>query len=208
MSDGNDLFPLFVKLDQVNTLVVGGGKVGLEKVTALLRNDPSARLTIVAREVSADLRVYVSPFSQVHVEERDFRIEDLEDRHLVICATGNPDLNTLIRAACQHRNLLLNIADTPDLCDFYLSSIIRKGDLKIAISTNGKSPTLAKRLRELFDEVFPEEMEDVLLQLSALRSRMKGDLPDKIRRLNKITKMLLEDHDSYDELRVEYRDLL
>ena len=195
MSEGNDLFPLFVKLNQVDTLVVGGGKVGLEKVGALLGNDPRARLTIVAREASIELKAFLRDFPQVRLEERSFRVEDLEGKHLVICATGNPALNELIKGEAGKRHLLLNIADTPDLCDFYLSAVVRKGNLKIAISTNGKSPTLAKRLRELFAEVFPDETDDLLMHLNALRNRMKGDLPEKIRRLDKLTRQLLEEDD-------------
>src|SRR5580692_6031388 len=169
MSQGNQLFPIFIKLNQTNTLVVGGGKVGLEKVTALLSNDPGSRVWIVAREVLPELREYIKPFREVRLSERPFLLNDLNDKHLVICATGDPALNENIRDACHQRRLLLNIADTPGLCDFYLSSVVKKGDLKIGISTNGKSPTVAKRLRELFEEVFPEEIEDVLLQINALR---------------------------------------
>jgi siroheme synthase-like protein len=200
MSETNNLFPLFVKLNQVNTLLVGGGKVGLEKASALLANDPGARLTIVAREASQELKDHIRAFPQVILEERAFRMEDLEGRHLVICATGDPTLNDAVRDVTRERQLLLNIADTPSLCDFYLSSVVRKGNLKIAISTNGKSPTLAKRLRELFTEILPEETDDVLQHLNALRDRMKGDLPEKIRRLDKLTRMLLEEPGTSDDL--------
>jgi len=200
MSEGNDLFPIFIKLNQIETLVVGGGNVGLEKLGALLTSDPLARLLIVAKEVLPALREYILPFPHVRLEERAFESEDLEGKHLVICATGNPEVNAYIREATRGKQLLLNIADTPDLCDFYLSAVVRKGNLKIAISTNGKSPTLAKRLREVFDEALPEELDDVLLHLSAIRNKMKGELPDKIRRLNSITKVLLANHNSYDEL--------
>jgi siroheme synthase-like protein len=200
VSGGNDLFPLFVKLRQVDTLVVGGGKVGLEKVMALLGNDPLATLKIVALTASTELKDYIRPFPQVVLEERAFRMEDLEGKHLVICATGDPALNEQVRAAASDRKLLLNIADTPDLCDFYLASIVRKGNLKIAFSTNGKSPTLAKRLREYFNEVFPDEIDDLLLHLTELRSRMKGDLPEKIRQLDKLTRLLLEEPGASNDL--------
>jgi siroheme synthase-like protein len=185
----NDLFPIFIKLSQVETLVVGGGKVGLEKVGALLGNDPGARILIVAMEACPELKALAT--GSVRLEERTFRMEDLEGKHLVICATGDPALNEAIRVATRERNMLLNIADTPGLCDFYLSSIVQKGDLKIAISTNGKSPTLAKRLKEVFSELFPDELDEVLLNLHTLRDRMKGNLPEKIRKLNELTKGLL-----------------
>ncbi len=204
MSQGNQLFPIFIKLNQINTLVVGGGKVGLEKVTALLSSDPGARVWIVAREVLPELRDFIRAFREVRLAERDFLLNDLNDKHLVICATGDPALNEVIRDSCHQRRLLLNIADTPDLCDFYLSAVFKKGDLKIGISTNGKSPTVAKRLRELFEEVFPEEIEDVLLQVNALRNQLKGDLPDKIRKLNKLTQVLLEHPDHFEEFLERY----
>jgi len=193
MSDRNNLFPIFVKLNQVDTLVVGGGNVGLEKLGALLGSDPEARVLVVAREALETLRTFIAPFQYVQLEERPFEPADLDGRQLVICATGDPVLNELIREETRRRRILLNIADTPGLCDFYLSSVVTKGNLKIAISTNGKSPTLAKRLKEILAGSLPEEIDEVLLQLSALRDKMKGDLPEKIRRLNDITKSLLED---------------
>lgn len=196
----NNLFPIFVKLDQVETLLVGGGKVGLEKANAVLVNDPSARLTVVASAVSPDLSALLAAHPQVAVFERPFAVEDMDGKLLVICATGDPAVNETIRSEASRRGILLNVADTPDLCDFYLSSVVRKGNLKIAISTNGKSPTMAKRLRELFSEIFPDETDELLLHLNTLRDRMKGDLPEKIRQLDKLTRSLLESRNTSDEL--------
>jgi precorrin-2 dehydrogenase/sirohydrochlorin ferrochelatase len=190
MSERNDLFPIFIKLSQVDTLVVGGGNVGLEKLGALLGSDPSAHILVVAREATEALKAFILDFPRVKLEERPFELADLENRQLVVCATGDPVLNETIREATRERRILLNIADTPDLCDFYLSSTVTKGNLKIAISTNGKSPTLAKRLKEIFADALPEEVDEVLLHLSTLRNRMKGDLPEKIRKLNDITRGL------------------
>ena len=82
------------------------------------------------------------------------------------------------------------MADTPDLCDFYLGSIVRKGDLKIAISTNGRSPTLAKRLRETLQEALPDELDDVLQNLHTIRSGLKGDFSRKVRVMNRVTRTL------------------
>ena len=89
--------------------------------------------------------------------------------------------------AAKARKILSNIADTPDLCDFYLSSVVKKGDLKIAISTNGKSPTLAKRLREMFEEIIPEGTQDLLDNLKAVREKLRGDFEYKVNKLNEIT---------------------
>jgi siroheme synthase-like protein len=86
----------------------------------------------------------------------------------------------------------VNAADKPDLCDFYLSSVVKKGNLKIAISTNGKSPTVAKRLKEIFNNLLPEEIDEVLNNVEAIRNSLKGDFTDKVNQLNELTKGLIE----------------
>ena len=83
--------------------------------------------------------------------------------------------------------MLINVADTPDLCDFYLGSVVTKGHLKIGISTNGKSPTMAKRLREYFEEAIPEDTSTLLERMHQIRDRLKGDFSEKVKALNEIT---------------------
>jgi len=187
----NELFPVFLKLDRLNTLVVGGGNVALEKVSALLRNSPSACVTMVAPMFREDTLVYLKDYAQVEILERGFEMSDLEGRDLVICATDNRVLHEGIKEACLQKHLLCNVADTPDLCDFYLGSIVQKGDLKIAISTNGKSPTLAKRIRAFLEDVIPEEIQESLEGMEAVRKTLKGDFQAKIRALNELTKDLI-----------------
>ena len=87
---------------------------------------------------------------------------------------------------------MINVADTPDLCDFYLVSIVTKGDLKIAISTNAKSPTFAKRFRQLLEEALPENIQDTLDLLQEFRSRLTNDFEAKVEQLNLLTSGLLE----------------
>ena len=111
---------------------------------------------------------------------------------MVIAATNNSELNKFVRQAAHDRKLLINVADKPDLCDFYLGSIVQKGDLKIAISTNGKSPTVAKRLKEVLNEALPAELDTTLQQMSALRNTLSGDFAFKVRKLNKVTSVLVE----------------
>lgn len=115
----------------------------------------------------------------------------LGGKHLVIGATDNKAVNRQIRDEAKERFLLVNIADTPELCDFYLGGIVTKGNLKIAISTNGKSPTTAKRLRQLLEEVLPEEIDDLLLNLNAYRDTLKGDFEFKVKAMNEITEGLV-----------------
>jgi siroheme synthase-like protein len=184
----NELFPIFLKLDRLNTLVVGGGNVALEKASALLRNSPAARVTMVAPMFRAETLEFLVDYSQVVLCERGFEMADLEGRDLVICATDNRSLHEEIKEVCAERHLLCNVADTPDLCDFYLGSIVQKGDLKVAISTNGKSPTLAKRIRAFLEDVIPEEIQEGLEGMEAVRKTLKGDFQEKIRVLNELTK--------------------
>jgi siroheme synthase-like protein len=184
----NELFPIFLKLDRLNTLVVGGGNVALEKASALLRNSPAARVTMVAPMFRTETLEFLVDYSQVVLYERGFEMADLDGRDLVICASDNRLLHEEIKEVCAERHLLCNVADTPDLCDFYLGSIVQKGDLKIAISTNGKSPTLAKRIRAFLEDVIPEEIQEGLEGMEAVRKTLKGDFQEKIRVLNELTK--------------------
>jgi len=87
---------------------------------------------------------------------------------------------------------LVNIADKPALCDFYLGSIVQKGDLKLAISTNGKSPTVAKRLKEVLNESLPAEIDTTLQQIAELRKTLSGDFTDKVKKLNEVTAVLVD----------------
>jgi siroheme synthase-like protein len=187
----NELFPIFLKLDRLDTLVVGGGNVALEKASALLRNSPGARVTLVAPMFRSETLDFLKDYPQVILCERGFEISDLDGRDLVICATDNRELHVGIKQACTMRHLLCNVADTPDLCDFYLGSIVQKGDLKIAISTNGKSPTLAKRIRAFLEDVIPEEIQEGLEGMEAVRKTLKGDFQAKIKALNELTKDLV-----------------
>jgi len=94
-------------------------------------------------------------------------------------------------------HLLVNVADTPDLCDFYLGSTVQKGALKVGISTNGQSPTLAKRFREILEDVLPEDVPSLLKNLKSIRDRLKGDFEYKVNTLNTITTKLLENENSF-----------
>ncbi|MGJ1197433.1 precorrin-2 dehydrogenase/sirohydrochlorin ferrochelatase family protein [Sphingobacterium spiritivorum] len=188
----NTLFPIFIKLNQIRTLLVGGGAVALEKFQALTAQDSQVQLTIVGKEIKTELKSLAAAYPHVELFEREFVAADLHDKQLVISATNNPELNEEIRALTQQQNILLNAADKPALCDFYLGSIVRKGNLKVAISTNGKSPTIAKRVKDLLQDLLPEEIDETLELMSQLRDKLKGDFEFKVKTLNEHTKSLIE----------------
>lgn len=188
----NKLFPIFVKLEDLHVLLVGGGNVGLEKLTALLNNSPEARVTVVANLIRDEVREFVANKPNVQLVNRAFQFADLQDKALVILATDNPDLHQSIKRVTVENHILTNVADTPDLCDFYLGSIVQKGDLKIAISTNGKSPTLAKRIKEFLNEIIPDNIQQLLDNLQTYRNTLKGDFQEKVKELNELTASLLK----------------
>lgn len=189
--EGNQLFPVFIKLNTIHTLLVGAGPVGLEKLNAILGNSPDANVTVIGLEVLPELKQLAANHERVSILKREFEIADLDGIDLVVAATNNDDLNQLIRIEADRRNLLVNFADKPELCNFYLGSIVKKGDLKIAISTNGKSPTIAKRLKEVLNDSLPEEINDTLQNMQALRNRLNGDFAAKVKKLNAVTSSLI-----------------
>jgi len=187
----NQLFPIFVKLDQIQTLLVGGGKVALEKFQALITNDERLNLTVVAREIVPEFEILLRNYPHIQLHIRPFETTDIEHKQLVIAATNNMELNDELRELTSFHNILFNAADKPDLCDFYLGSIVTKGNLKVAISTNGKSPTIAKRVKELFNDLLPAEIDETLSLMSEYREQLKGDFEFKVKKLNEHTKNIL-----------------
>lgn len=184
----NNLYPIFLKMENFQILIVGGGMVGTEKLYFILKNSPEANITVVAKEISEEIKSQVSNHKSILLVEKAFEPSDLENKQLVIAATADKTLNESIYHAAKAKNILINVADTPELCDFYLGSIVTKGDLKIAISTNGKSPTLSKRIREFFEDSLPDNINELIVNLNEYRKTLKGNFEEKVDALNEITK--------------------
>jgi len=190
-TEGNQLFPVFIKLNELHTVLIGAGNVGLEKLTAILNNSPLARVTIIAKTFVPEIHTLSAEFDGLTIIQKAFSDTDLDNADLVIAATNDNELNIYIRQSAHDRKLLINVADKPELCDFYLGSIVQKGDLKVAISTNGKSPTVAKRLKEVLNEGLPSELDVTLQQMSDLRNSLSGDFAYKVKKLNEVTSVLV-----------------
>jgi uncharacterized protein len=189
----NKLFPVFLKLEQLSLLIVGGGNDGLEKLTAVLHNSPATKINLVAMTISEEIRALADQYPNLQLTQRAYHEDDLLGVDLVIIGVNDRNVSELVRIDAKSRGKLVNVADSPELCDFYLGSVVRKGNLKIAISTNGKSPTIAKRLKEVFSEALPEQVDDLLNNMQALRGKLNGNLSDKITKLNEVTKVLATD---------------
>lgn len=190
----NTLYPIFLKTEQLNFLIVGGGNVAYEKLFFILKSSPGTRVTVVAPMIRQEVKDLAAKHA-VELVVDTYHSSYLEGRHIVIATTDQPEVNHQVYLDARARSLLVNVADTPELCDLYLGGIVTKGNLKIAISTNGKSPTLAKRLRQLFEGIFPDDIDQLLSNLHRYRSTLKLSFEEKVDRMNALTQELIENND-------------
>ncbi|MES2005426.1 MAG: TSUP family transporter [Bacteroidota bacterium] len=205
-SEQNHLFPVFLKLETLSVLLVGGGNVALEKLQALLGNAPATRIHIVAITIDERIKtIAASEANNITLKQKAYTPEDLLNAQIVVVAVNDIPLSEKIRNDAKAKGLLVNVADKPALCDFYLGSVVQKGSLKIAISTNGKSPTIAKRLKEVLNEIIPSEMDDVLNDMQQIRQQLNGDFSEKVKQLNDLTKVLVAKQVSLEEVNLQKR---
>ena len=186
----NELYPVFLKVNQLNVLIVGGGNVGLEKLTFLLKSSPNAQVQMVAPEFLEETE-QLAKKHKVEMVKFAYDKKFLQGKHIVVACTDKPEVNEQVYNDCREQSILVNVADNPPLCDFYMGGIVTKGNLKIAISTNGKSPTMAKRLRQFFEEVIPDDIDELVKNLNQYRDTLKGDFEEKVEALNEFTKSLV-----------------
>lgn len=188
----NNLFPIFLKTNKLRFLLIGGGNVGFEKAQTLLKQNNDVQLTVVSEHFNAEILKLFSEFPHIRKIHKSYEEAFLKDTDIVIIATDNTLLNRSIKAQANDKNILVNAADQPDLCDFYLGSIVRKGHLKIAISTNGKSPVLARRMKEFLEEAIPANISESIERLNVFRTNHTGNLQEKLEDLNKVTAGLVK----------------
>jgi precorrin-2 dehydrogenase / sirohydrochlorin ferrochelatase len=166
------LFPLFLKLDGRQCLVVGAGTIAEGKIEGLL--DTGAHLSVVAPEATEKIREW-SRSAKLEWHQRPFQPSDLDGMFLVVASTNSTALHEQIFGEAQKRNVLCNIVDVPHLCDFYYPAVVRRGTLQIAISASGESPALAQRLRKDLEQQFGPEYEQWLTHLGHLRNQLQAD---------------------------------
>lgn len=200
----NPLFPVFLKLEQLRLLLIGAGNVGVEKLSTVLKNAPKTKIVVVAREISPAFEALATGNDNITIHRKEYEKADLDDCDIAIVATADLELDEQIRLDARVKGILINVADKPALCDFYLGSIASKGSIKIAISTNGKSPTIAKRLKTVLNDALPQELETSLDNLQKIRKSMNGDFQEKVIRLNALTKGLVNPTSKSDVHRPVY----
>jgi precorrin-2 dehydrogenase/sirohydrochlorin ferrochelatase len=169
MSHVAPLFPMFVKLEGRRCVVVGAGQIAEAKVTSLL--EAGAKVTVIAPRATAALsRLHRAGAIQWY--SREFESRDLEGAFLAIAATADDSVNESVYRECDRRGILCNAVDQPPRCHFYFPSVVQRGDLQIAISTSGQSPSLAQRLRRELEEQFGPEYGDFVRWLGEIRQSL------------------------------------
>ena len=171
-----NLFPMFVKLTGKQVLVVGAGKVGEPKIGGLI--DTGARINVVAIEASAQVREWARE-GKIELELRPFIASDLDGKFLAVVATASNELNRRIYRESELRGVLCNVVDVPEYCDFFYPAVVRRGDLQIAISTAGQSPSLAQKLRHQLERQFGEGYAAWVEQLGETRRLILASDLDK-----------------------------
>lgn len=189
--DRNELYPVFLKVSELEILIVGGGNVGLEKLTFLLKSSPNARVTVVSKDFHHEIKSLAQDF-QVTLVQEAYDTSHLKQKHIVIGATDDLQVNLQVYKDCKAANILVNLADNPTYCDFYMGGIVTKGHVKLAISTNGKSPTTAKRLRQFFEDILPDNINVMVENLNQYRKTLKGDFEHKVNKMNELTRGIIE----------------
>lgn len=176
------LFPMFMKLEGRSCLVVGAGAVGEPKISSLITAGASVR--VVALQATAAVAEWAQ-CGAITWEARAFNSSDLDNIFLVIAATNSSDMNAAIFHQARQRNILCNVVDDPEHCDFYYPAVVRRGDLQLAISTNGQSPALAQRIRRELEMQFGPEYGAWLEELGRARQQLFASKidPEQRRRL-------------------------
>jgi precorrin-2 dehydrogenase / sirohydrochlorin ferrochelatase len=174
------LFPMFMKLESRSCLVVGAGAVGEPKIGSLLASGAAVR--VIALRATAAVAEWAKT-GAITWERRAFNTADLDRVFLVIAATNSRDLNATIFHEARQRNILCNVVDDPEYCDFYYPAVVRRGDLQLAISTNGHSPALAQRIRRELEIQFGPEYGEWLEELGRIRQQLfAGNIDPEERR--------------------------
>lgn len=174
------LFPMFLKLEAKQCLVVGAGTVGEPKIGGLL--ETGARIRVVSLDAGPVVREWARA-GRIELELRSFSAEDLDGAFLAVVATNSRTLNERVYREAQRRGVLCNVVDVPDLCDFFYPAVVRRGDLQIAVSTAGQSPSLAQKLRQQLEKQFGPGYAAWVSELGETRKLILSSDLDKERKL-------------------------
>jgi precorrin-2 dehydrogenase/sirohydrochlorin ferrochelatase len=173
-------YPIFLELEGRRVVLIGAGPVALRKAQILLEG--GARVVVVAEHVDPALELLCEENKKAELVKAPYSKEYLTGATLAIAATNNRQLNKQIYHDCQNLDVLCNVADDPELCDFFTPAIVKRGDLQIAISTEGVCPAYAGHIKKKLEEMFTDAHAEFLKELECLRARILKDIPDQAER--------------------------
>ncbi|TGK16333.1 precorrin-2 dehydrogenase/sirohydrochlorin ferrochelatase family protein [Leptospira kmetyi] len=182
-------YPAFLNLENKNILLIGGGKVALEKLPHLIES--GAKITLISLEVCGQVARILEKHPEIKVEYRSVEFSDLQGRALVFSATNDSDLNRRLSDYAHSWKIWINCADDPSNCDFYSAAVLDRGPIRVAISTEGSFAGLSGIVKTTLEELIPNEHEDELQELMRIRKELKSILPDSEKR-RKVLKDLLQ----------------
>ena len=185
-----EMFPIFLKLDGRRALVVGGGKMATLRAKQLIR--AGAHVTVIAPRTDGEIEE-LGEAGRIELLRRKFERTDLSRRYfIVIAATNDSKIQKAVFEEAERRGVLCNVVDKPKVCNFYMPAIVDRGELKIAVSTSGRSPALAGKLREYLDEAIPENAADLTQIVGLLRSKLKLEIPGDLETQKKMVSEFIE----------------
>src|SRR5271163_2461374 len=167
---------MFMKLAGKQCLIVGAGKVGAPKIGGLI--DTGVRIHVVAMEAASEVHEWAEA-EKIELKLRPFAESDLNGKFLAVVATASPSLNKFVYDEAQRRGVLCNVVDVPEYCDFFYPAVVRRGDLQIAVSTAGQSPSLAQKIRQQLERQFGEGYAAWVEQLGETRRLILASDLDK-----------------------------
>ena len=172
-------YPLFLELKDRPTVVIGGGSIALQKAKSLL--DTGAQLTVVAPEICACLEALCQEHDVPCHRDR-YKSDYIEEAILVIAASNDRAVNEAVFHDCRVRRILCNVVDVPDLCDFYVPAVMKRGALQIAIGTNGYSPAYAGTLRRKLEAIITETHGEFVNHLRQMRQVVINEVEESKRK--------------------------
>lgn len=183
-------YPIYLNLADKRCIIIGGGRVAERKCLSLVR--AGADVTLISPNITKRLEHYKKKGKIRHICRR-YRKGDIKSAFLVIAATDSKEINKKVYFEARDKNILLNVVDNPDLCNFIVPSVFERGDLKIAISTGGSSPAFAKRVRKELEGIYTTEFSRYLNFIKKVRGKIKAKLKNKKEREDRLSYLASED---------------
>lgn len=158
-SVNSNFYPILISLNRFPCLIIGGGKVAFRKVLSL--QEFNAKITIISPRICKPL-LELAEKDKIKIIKRSYSKEVIKDYKIIFSATDKPEINKIVRNDCTNEGILLNVVDNPELCDFILPANIKRGNLTISVSSQGKAPFYTKEMKKKLEDFISPIYEDIV----------------------------------------------